>query len=349
MKKLFFVSGLLALAFGILFVTGVLDFNHTVSRAFTSGNRLYAEERFNEALTAYNTGLQKEPDDLALNYNAAQASYRIKNYEQAIEFYKKASGTVDLYLNQGNSSLRLGDDTEDANQKIQYYTNAQETYKQGILLYPQSVELKFNYEFVLEKIEALQENMANQQQNDTQENPDNQDQNQQQSSGQENQNGNQEGQQNNQQSDQQGNEGNSQDNQQSGEENENSPGEGQENEQQNSEDQQTGNSGQDNPQEPEDQQSGTSGQDDQQNPEDQQSGVSGQGDQSEDSQDQQDGTPPASAGDENSEQTGSAAEGTVQGGSETDRILQMLERQEEEALKNNQRIRGSGKEDEHDW
>lgn len=334
MKKLFFTSGVLTLIFGFLFISGVLDFNHTVSRALTTGNQQYAEENFNDALAVYETGLQKEATHPKLNYNAAQASYRVQAYAQAIEFYGKASGAVDLYLNWGNSSLRLGDGTEDINQKLQYYTSALETYKQGILSFPQSIELKYNYEFVLEKIKALQENNENQQQNDNQDNQEGQDQNQQQGSGQD---GNQQEQQDNQ-----GNEGNPQDNQQDGSQSENNPGEGQDNEQQNSEDQQSGSSGQDDQQNSEDQQSESSGENEQQNPEDQQSDSPSQNEQQEESS-------PASDGEENNDPAGSAAEESIQNSSEIERILQMLEKQEDQALKNNQQIIDSGKEDEHDW
>ncbi len=332
MKKLFLTSGVLTLVFGILFLSGIIDFNHTVSRALTAGNRQYTADSFTEALSSYETGLQKKPENQVLNYNAAQASYRVQAYEQANEFYGKAAGTVDRYLNQGNASLRLGDRTEDVNQKLQHYTSALETYQQGILSFPQSVELKYNYEYVRERIKALQDNMQNQQQNENQTDQENQDQNQQQGGGQGNQNDNNQGQQNNQQ-DNSGNEGDSQENQQGDEGSEDNPSEGQENEQQN----------------PEDQQQGASGQDEQQNPEDPQSEASGQDQQNEESQGQQAEPSPASDDDNNNEQTGSTAEGTVQNNSEIERILQMLEKQEEEALKNNQQIRDSGKEDEHDW
>lgn len=264
MKKLFFISGALTLAFSILFIFGILDFNHAVGRALTTGNRLYAEEAFEKALEAYNAGLQKEPENKMLNYNAAQACYQMKAYDKAIELYGKASATVDMYLNWGNSSLRLGDGTEDANQKLQHYANALDAYKQGILAFPQDIELKYNYEYVLEKLKELQNNMQNQQQ-DNQDNQEGQDQNQQQGGGQQNQGGNPQDQQNDQQGNQQ-NEENSQDDQQ----------------------------------------------------------------QSEPS--------PASGDEENAGQAGSSPEETAQNSSEIERILQMLEKQEEQALKNNQRI-----------
>ncbi len=334
MKKILITSGIITLAFGFLFIFGILDFNHTVGRAVVTGNNLYAAEQFDKSLEAYASGLQKEPGDPVLNFNSGQALYRLKAFDKAIEFYDKASKTADVYINAGNSSLRLGDSTEDVNQKIQLYTAALETYEQGILAFPQNIGLKYNYEFTLEKLKALKDNMQNQQQQDNQESQEGQEQEQQQ--GQNEKGENQQNQQN-----QQGNEGNSQDNQQTGEENE---GNSSEDNQQNQEDQESGTSGQDDQQNPEDQQSGTSGQDDQQNPEDQQSGTSGQDDEQKEETGEQQAD--ASGNEENNDAT---AQGAVLSNSELERILQMLETQEEEALKNNQQIRDSGKEDEHDW
>lgn len=319
MKKLFFISGVLVLAFGILFITGILDFGNTVGRAFSEGNRLYAEDELNAALEAYHTGLQKEPGNSGLNYNAGQVSYRLNSYEQAIEYYGKSSGTADSYLNRGNSAFRLGEGTEDINQKIQYFTTALEAYKEGILAFPQSVELKYNYEFVMEKLNDLQQSMENQQQNEDQQD---QDQNEQQ---QENQGNNEEGQQDSEQS---------------------NPAEDQQESEQNPQDQGDENpNGEDNPQQDntEEQQAGSSGQDEQQ--EEQQASSSGQDEQQEE---QNNEAPSDAVANEQDNPSGTAAD-DIQSDAEIERILEMLEKQEADSLKNNQQIINSGKEDEHDW
>jgi len=321
MKKLFLFSGIALLLFGLLFISGIADFHHTVSRALTAGNRHYNAEAFDAAIAAYETGLQKEADNPLLNFNAAQASYRAQAYEKAVEFCGKSPASVDRYLLQGNASFRLGEKAADANIRLQHYSAAVKTYQEGILSFPQSMELKFNYEFVLEKMKELQDNTENQ----PQENPENQKesgqdqqqgQNSQEGSGQDqqqDQNSQEDGQdqQNSQQGageDQQGSEGEQQD-QQAGE-NEGTPPDKQEDEQQSQAQEQQGN-----PQE-------ASGEDEQQ-------AQSAAGDKEDNAQD--------------------AAGGSVQNLSEIERILQMLEKQEEDALKNNQQIRGSGEEDEHDW
>lgn len=322
MKKLFYISGALTLTFGILFLFGVLDFHHTTARALAKGNRLYAEESFTEALEAYNAGLQNKADHPILNYNAAQASFRLEAYDRAAELYGNAPASVDLYLNRGNSFLRLGDQTEDINRKLQHYASALETYKQGILAFPQNVELKFNYEYVLEKLKELQDDMENLQQN----NRDDQESQEQNQQGQQNQNDNSQDQQNDRQ----------------GEQNEENSRNGQQGEQQNEEnsrdDQQGSQSNPENRQENGQQQTGD--QDDRQNSGNLQQEASGQ--------DEQPSEPTAASGEEENP-AGSSTDESAQNSSEIERILEMLEKQEEQALKNNQKVRNSGKEDEHDW
>lgn len=172
MKKTFAASALLVIVFVILYLAGILDFKNTIRKSLTEGNRLYSEERYGEALISYQNGLLKDSNNVRLNYNAAQASYVLKDYQQAAEYYGKAVEKADTYLNRGNSYFLAGESTEDINQKLQFYMNALETYKRGIFKYPANVELKFNYEFVEEKIKQLQDSMNEneQQQNNNEDN-----------------------------------------------------------------------------------------------------------------------------------------------------------------------------------
>lgn len=294
MKKLFFASGLVVLVFAALFLTGILDIRHTVARALAEGNRLYETEAYGEAVDAYGTGLQKEPENPRLNYNTAQASYRLKSYEQAIEYYQKSADSVDKALNAGTSAYRLGEGTEDINQKQQYYASALEIYKQGILAFPENVELKYNYEFVLEKLKQMQ------QENQSQNEDNGQDQNEQQE--------NQQGQQNNE---------------------ENNPGE-----ENNTENEQQGTGDNENNSEQENEQNSEEQQDD---PQDQQS------------EQQQNESPSAAADEQEDPQDGADSNEQAQTDSEIERILEMLEQQEATSLKNNQEVKGSGREDKHDW
>ena len=70
-------------------------------------------------------------------------------------------------MNWGNSLLRLGDEATDDTLKFRYYSQALEVYKQGILSYPENMELKYNYEYVLDKISMMDNNNENQQDRDS--------------------------------------------------------------------------------------------------------------------------------------------------------------------------------------
>ncbi len=304
MKKIFAASALLVLIFIILFLAGALDFNNTVNKSLTEGNRLYSKEKYSEALASFQNGLLKDPYHKKLNYNAAQASYMLQNYEQAAGYYAKAAEKVDTYLNWGNSYFYTGERSEDVNEKLEFYINALGTYKQGILKYPQNVELKFNYEFTEEKIKELQESMNENQPRDE----NNGDQEDGQNNGQGSQNGeqNKEEQQNEQSG---GSEHNEQQNEQDGQEN-NNQNNGEDENQQNSDTEQS------------------SGQDDAASEE-----FGGN---------QQEEQEPSGLSETDDSKVGDADDRIGQ-------VLKMLEKQEEQALKNNRHVKGYQGEDEYDW
>jgi len=300
LKKIFAASAVLVIIFIILYLTGVLDFKNTINKSLIEGNKLYSEEKYSEALASYQKGLSKDPGHAKLSYNAAQASYVLQNYEEADEYYAKAAQKIDTYLNWGNSYFKAVESSEDINQKLQFYIKALETYKQGILKYPENVELKFNYEFTEEKIKELQDSMnQNQPQN---ENNDNQEDKQ--DNGQNSQSGEE-----NEEEQQNGQSGDSEQNEQDRQENNN---------QNNNEDEE------------------------QQNQETEQS--SGQDDTSseESGGNQQEEQEPSGLSETDDSKVGEADDRIEQ-------VLKMLEKQEEQALKNNRHIEDYGREDEYDW
>ena len=304
MKKIFAASALLVIIFIVLYLTGAVDLKNTINKSLIEGNRLYSEEQYSEALASYQKGLSKDPGHDKLNYNAAQVSYMLQNYEQAAEYYGKAVEKVDTYINWGNSYFNAGESLEDINQKLQFLMQALETYKQGILKYPENVELKFNYEFTGKKIKELQESMNENQPQDE----NNGDQEDGQNNGQGSQNGeqNKEEQQNKQQNEQSGS---SQQNEQNGQEN-NNQNNGEDENQQNSDTEQS------------------SGQDDAAS--------------EEFGSNQQEEQEPSGLSETDDSKVGDADDRIGQ-------VLKMLEKQEEQALKNNRHVKGYQGEDEYDW
>jgi tetratricopeptide (TPR) repeat protein len=115
LKKIFAASAVLVIIFIVLYLTGAVDLKNTINKSLIEGNRLYSEEQYSEALASYQKGLSKDPGHDKLNYNAAQVSYMLQNYEQAAEYYGKAAHKVDTYINRGNSYFNAGENLEDIN------------------------------------------------------------------------------------------------------------------------------------------------------------------------------------------------------------------------------------------
>jgi len=300
LKKVFAASAVLVTVFIILYLTGALDYKNTVNRSLIEGNKLYSEEKYSEALASFQNGLLKDPGHVKLNYNAALVSYVLQNYEEAAGYYVKAVAKVDTFLNWGNSYFYAGESSEDVNQKLQLYMQAMETYKQGILKYPENVELKFNYEFTEEKIKELQESMnENEQQNGN-----NSEQEDEQNNGQGSQNG-----ESNKEEQQDEQSGSSQQDEQNGQEN-NNQNNGEDENRQNSDTEQN------------------SGQDDA-------SSEESDGNQKEEQE-------PSGFSETDDSKVGEADDRIEQ-------VLKMLEKQEEQALKNNRHVKDYRGEDEYDW
>lgn len=293
MKIVSIISGLLIVALTVLFFTGVIPFDGDINKFIIKGNQAYAANNYEQALQTYQKGLEENSTEPRLNYNLGQASYKLSKYIEAINYYSKTSDTIDKYINSGNSNLRLADSIDDAVQKQQFYQQALETYKQGILAFPQNVPLKYNYEYVKSKLDN-QENNNNEDQEENQENKDEQENNQ-------NEQGN-ESEQNQQNEDSSENNQNKDSEQKDSEENQQSSQEENNNEQDKDGSQQN---------EPQD----------------------------EENSEEQD-TPQMQESDSSNPD---------QSDSNIAQILKMLEKQEQESLKNNQEVKGSTKGDEYDW
>jgi Ca-activated chloride channel family protein len=325
MKKISFISGLLMVVMLLLFLTGKLDFNNSLRESIASGNRLYTLEKYDESLEVYQKALEKNLGDKILNYNMGQTSYQLNNYEQAIDYYGKASDEVDKYLNLGNCNYKLGDESNDMNQKMECYNKALEAYKDGMIVFPEDIQLKYNYEFVKSKIDELNKDNQNQQDDKNQ-----QDNNDKQQDNKENNQDNQDGQQSNQENENnKENKGNkdNRDNKQQNQDEQNS---------ESSNNDKDNNSDSEDKKQEEEQGSEQSG--NQEKDKDEEKKNQNKLEKGDNSNDEQGG----SAKGEDSTETESTDQGVMQ-------VLEMLERQEENSLKNNQQVKNSGKEEKYDW
>ena len=134
------------------------------------GNRLYEEQRMEEAQREYREALQVDSLSSIAKFNLGDTHYAMGDFEAAEESFRRVAEQgkgltpeeqAKVYYNLGNAQFQQ--------QKLQ---EALESYKSSLKLNPNDLEAKFNYAYT----KAMLENQQNQDQNQNQ----NQDQNQQQ-------------------------------------------------------------------------------------------------------------------------------------------------------------------------
>ena len=125
------------------------------------GGKFYNDQKYGSALNSYNEILKNNPNDQRALFNAGNAYYRLNEYTQAQDAYKKAAELNGDYMqsalyNLGNAYYRAGDKEK-----------AIEAYKEAILKDPEDKEAIHNLQLILQQ---------QQQQNNSQNNNSNQDQ-----------------------------------------------------------------------------------------------------------------------------------------------------------------------------
>jgi len=143
----------------LIFVLGIPAFLGAQAgrKKVTEGNRLYSEEKFDEANNKYQDALLEDPGSPLIQFNVGNVLYKKKNYEKALEGYSKSLDTDDpllqsqTYYNMGNTLYRQGKLLESIL-----------AYERALKLNPDDQDAKYNLEFVRNK---LKENAKPQQQN----------------------------------------------------------------------------------------------------------------------------------------------------------------------------------------
>lgn len=138
----------------------------------SEGNKLFAEEKYDEANNKYRDALIENPESPILHYNLGDVQYKKSNYEEALKSYEKGLSTDDIllqsksYYNMGNTFYRLGQLPESIL-----------AYKKALELKPDDEDAKYNLEYVRAKLKDMAQKQPQQNQQQQQEQQ-NQEQNQ---------------------------------------------------------------------------------------------------------------------------------------------------------------------------
>ena len=171
MKNKLFKPGIISLVF-VFFSMTMPFLSFPAYKNIKQGNRLYQQEKFDDALEEYRKAEVSLPDSEIVKFDVAAALYKIKDYEKAIAAYNKVLLSDDLTLeekaayNIGNSNYRLGELNKDTDlpSAIDSYKQAIGYYERAIELNPDSMDAKYNYEFVKKELEVLLEKLEQQSQ-----------------------------------------------------------------------------------------------------------------------------------------------------------------------------------------
>lgn len=138
-----------AIILSFLLCTGWTWFNPFKSKA-QEGNELYKAGRYDEALRKYTDAQVEDPNSMFLCYNIGNTLYQKKEYDKAVELYKKSAegkDTLSEYscYNSGNAFYR----NNKFDEAIKYYINA-------LKLNPDDEDAKYNLEMARKKMKEQQ-------------------------------------------------------------------------------------------------------------------------------------------------------------------------------------------------
>jgi len=127
----------------------------------SEGNRLFTEEKYDEANNAYRDALLDDPESDIIQFNIGDTQYKKKKYEEALKEFEGVLDSDDIimqsntYYNMGNTFYRMGKLPESIL-----------SYKRALELNPDDLDAKYNLEFVRKKLkdQAEKQPQENQQQ-----------------------------------------------------------------------------------------------------------------------------------------------------------------------------------------
>jgi Ca-activated chloride channel homolog len=118
----------------------------------------YNQGDFDGALQSFREELKGDPNSPTLNFNAGNAAYRLRKFDEAFESYAKAMVSADptlqqkAYYNAGNALFMQGNLAQEVEQQLSSYYDARYQYHQALDLNPSDEQAKKNLGLLEERI-----------------------------------------------------------------------------------------------------------------------------------------------------------------------------------------------------
>ena len=177
-------TAILLLAATFLFSAGGTS-AESVRNLVRAGNRLFAQQKYDEALQKYRNAQTESPQSPYLHFNIANALQHQGEFDEAVAEYRKAYsrerpslGTWALY-NIGVGQFRQAEQAlgaQDLPKAIKSLEACVESNREAMKLDPTDEDPKFNYEQAKRLLEALKKQMQEQKQQQKQQDQQKQDQ-----------------------------------------------------------------------------------------------------------------------------------------------------------------------------
>jgi len=140
------------------------------ARIVEKGNRLYKDQKYEDALKLYDQALSNQPDSTVINFDTGTAQYKTHDYQKANSSFEKSLITQDKSLeakanyNLGNSRYMFGLSKENSNlsEAVQLLAGALTNYNRTLELVPKDEDAKVNYKIVEKKLKELKEKLKQQ-------------------------------------------------------------------------------------------------------------------------------------------------------------------------------------------
>jgi Ca-activated chloride channel family protein len=132
----------------------------------------YERGKFSRARSEFERLAAKKPEDSRLRYNAGAAAFQDEDYDTALKHFNQTLTARDLklqqqsYYNLGNTHFRLGEKSEDAQDKQKQWEQAIHQYESAFKLNTNDMDAQFNMEVVKKKLEELKQQQQKQDKQD---------------------------------------------------------------------------------------------------------------------------------------------------------------------------------------